>query len=139
MLIIFFVTGILNKLCATEASCLATVGFESAYYASLVMLCAGIVILLVPFCMFVWLILAARNMPILHIRGESPLRTMEPAVVSLTEGERFHLFLSHIWSTGQGTRRHQRHTIRDPPARAEGARNGSGLARSRGAQIRSPS
>merc|ERR1719424_1484449 len=60
------------------------------------MICVGLVGVLVPIGMVVHQLIFARPAPILR-----DARTMEPPKLILGEGERYHLFLSHTWSTGQ--------------------------------------
>ena len=118
VLVLFFTLGIMVKLCDTGASCTALVGVSSAYDASVVMICAGLLVLLIPIGMFVRQLLFARAVAILRDAS-----TMEPPVLLLGKDERYHLFLcaishdkpfssatpplllsigrSHIWSTGQ--------------------------------------
>merc|ERR1719424_311361 len=60
------------------------------------MICVGLVGVLVPIGMVVHQLIFARPAPILR-----DARTMEPPKLLLGKGERYHLFLSHICSTGQ--------------------------------------
>ena len=96
MLVLFFVLGIVLKLCDTDGLCSSVVGMDSAYTASLLMICVGLIGVLVPIGMVVHQLFFARPAPILR-----DARTMEPPKLLLGEGHRYHLFLSHIWSTGQ--------------------------------------
>ena len=121
MLVLFFALGIVLKLCDTDESCSSVVGMDSAYTASLLMICVGLIGVLVPIGMVVHQLFFARPVPILR-----DARTMEPPELLLGEGDRYHLFLcapptritahpnshtlkraipcgrrSHIWSTGQ--------------------------------------
>jgi len=96
MLVLFFLLGIVVKLCDTDGVCESVVGIDSAYEASVLMICAGLVGVLVPIGMVVHQLFFSRPVPILR-----DARTMEPPKLLLGEGERYHLFLSHIWSTGQ--------------------------------------
>ena len=102
MLVIFFIAGILIKLCdpeetpalgavspTAEETCYALVGLPSAYTASVIMIGTGIVVLAVPLLMLIQQLVAAQSMPILHDSV-----TMQPPVLFLEEGETYHLFLS---------------------------------------------
>ena len=118
VLVLFFTLGIIIKLCDTGASCSALVGVDSSYNASVAMICAGLLVLMIPIGMFIHQLHFARSTPILRDAS-----TMEPPVLLLAKGERYHLFLcgarplqprahcyayvcltlgrSHIWATGQ--------------------------------------
>ena len=96
MLVLFFALGIVLKLCDTDGFCSSVVGIDSAYTASVFMICVGLTGVLVPIGMVVHQLFFARPAPILR-----DARTMEPPKLLLGEGHRYHLFLSHIWSTGQ--------------------------------------
>ena len=119
MLVLFFVLGIVLKLCDTDGFCSSVVGIDSAYTAAMLMICVGLTGVLVPIGMVVYQLFFARPAPILR-----DARTMEPPKLLLSEGDRYHLFLclprsnqliltatptqftpcgrrSHIWSTGQ--------------------------------------
>ena len=120
MLVLFFALGIVLKLCDTDKSCSSVVGIDSAYTASVLMICVGLIGVLVPIGMVVHQLFFARPVPILR-----DARTMEPPELLLGKGDRYHLFLcatdtnqliptatlqeqaipcgrrSHIWSTGQ--------------------------------------
>ena len=102
ILVIFFVTGILIKLCDEDAtnlidnSCNNLVGFGSDYHVTLVMLCASFVVVLLPFGMFARQLVVAQSVPIMQLASSK-----EPPSLVLSKGLRYHLFLSHIWSTGQ--------------------------------------
>jgi hypothetical protein len=102
ILVIFFVTGILIKLCDEDAanlmynSCHNLVGFGSGYHVTLIMLCAGFVVILLPFGMFTRQLLVAQSVPIMQLASSK-----EPPSLVLSKELRYHLFLSHIWSTGQ--------------------------------------
>ena len=127
MLVLFFALGIVIKLCGKDGFCSSVVGIDSAYTASVLMICVGLVGVLVPIGMVVHQLIFARPAPILR-----DARTMEPPKLLLGKGERYHLFLctptdtnhtgpttllltatfqahpmcvrdrrSHIWSTGQ--------------------------------------
>ena len=127
MLVLFFILGIVLKLCDTDEFCSSVVGLDSAYTASVLMICVTLVGVLVPIGMVVHQLFFARPVPILR-----DMRTMEPPKLLLGEGDRYHLFLcpshhtqtrtkpldpiqphvpkrtvppcgrrSHIWSTGQ--------------------------------------
>ena len=96
MLVLFFVLGALVKLCDTDDACATDVGMASAYNASAVMVCAGLVVVLVPAGMVIRQLLYAQGIP-----GLRDARTMEPPELLLGADERYHLFLSHVWGTGQ--------------------------------------
>ena len=128
MLVLFFILGIILKLCNTDESCSSVVGIDSAYTASVLMICVALIGVLVPIGMVVHQLFFARRVPILR-----DAHTMEPPELLLGEDERYHLFLcpitphpntnqaarsfsatlnlthhnpacgrrSHIWSTGQ--------------------------------------
>jgi hypothetical protein len=110
MLVLFFVLGFLLKLCVTEGpnaihslmasqvkdSCSTLVGMESSLASAVLVLCASFLVLLVPLVMFMRQMFVAHTVPILRVAG-----TMELPALVLGPGERYHLFLSHIWSTGQ--------------------------------------
>ena len=96
MLVLLFVLGALVKLCDTTDGCATQVGMESAYNASVMMVFAGLVVVLVPTGMLIRQLLFAQAIPILR-----DARTMEPPELLLGANERYHLFLSHIWGTGQ--------------------------------------
>ena len=96
MLVLFFVLGIVVKLCDTDGSCSSVVGIDSAYTVSVLMVCVGLFGVLAPIGMVAQKLFFARPVPILR-----DARTMEPPKLLLGEGDRYHLFLSHIWSTGQ--------------------------------------
>ena len=124
MLVLFFVLGIVVKLCDTDGSCSSVVGIDSAYTVSVLMVCVGLFGVLAPIGMVAQKLFFARPVPILR-----DARTMEPPKLLLGDGERYHLFLcptptrpnqllstatcqthtslcmcghrSHIWSTGQ--------------------------------------
>tara|TARA_B100000767_G_scaffold223044_1_gene211850 strand:+ start:54 stop:656 length:603 start_codon:yes stop_codon:yes gene_type:complete len=88
MLVLFFVLGIILKLCDTDGFCSSVVGIDSAYTASVLMICVGLIGVLVPIGMVVRQLFFARPVPILR-----DARTMEPPKLLLSEGERYHLFL----------------------------------------------
>ena len=128
MLVLFFILGIVLKLCNTDDACSNVVGLDSAYTASVLMICVALIGVLVPIEMALHQLFFARPAPILR-----DVRTMEPPKLLLGEGDRYHLFLcpshytlkhepsrlilfshtrtqthhpacgrrSHIWSTGQ--------------------------------------
>ena len=111
MLVLFFVLGIMIKLCDTEGadaihalldaevddSCYHLVGvIGTAMTVQFCMLFAALSVVLVPLGMLIKQLFFSRSTPILRIAS-----TMEPPVVLLGKGERYHLFLSHVWSTGQ--------------------------------------
>ena len=88
MLVLFFLLGIVVKLCDTDGVCESVVGIDSAYEASVLMICVGLVGVLVPTGMVVHQLFFSRPVPILR-----DARTMEPPKLILGEGERYHLFL----------------------------------------------
>ena len=88
MLVLFFALGIVLKLCDTDGFCSSVVGIDSAYTASVLMICVGLIGVLVPIGMVVHQLFFARPAPILR-----DARTMEPPELLLGEGDRFHLFL----------------------------------------------
>merc|ERR1719424_989988 len=96
MLVLFFALGIMVKLCDTGDSCSEIVGVASAYEVSVVMICGSFLVLAIPMGMFARQLVLAQAVPILR-----DARTMEPPELLLRKGERYHLFLSHGWSTGQ--------------------------------------
>jgi hypothetical protein len=96
-LIVFFITGILLKLCdIDDDSCSVLVGLADPFVVSIIMFFSGTVMLLVPLGMLVQQLSWSRKTPILRIAT-----TKEPPVLLFGPGERYHLFLSHVWSTGQ--------------------------------------
>ena len=88
MLVLFFVLGIVLKLCDTDGFCSSVVGIDSAYTASVLMICVGLVGVMVPIGMVLRQLFFARPVPILR-----DARTMEPPKLLLGEGHRYHLFL----------------------------------------------
>ena len=102
MLVLFFLLGIVIKLCNTEGanaihslldaevedSCMTLVGIDSAYSASVLMICVSLAAVVVPFFMFVRQLLSIRSLPVLR-----DARTMEPPVLLLGAKERYHIFL----------------------------------------------
>ena len=88
MLVLFFVLGIVVKLCDTDGSCSSVVGIDSAYTVSVLMVCVGLFGVLAPIGMVAQKLFFARPVPILR-----DARTMEPPKLLLGEGERYHLFL----------------------------------------------
>ena len=88
MLVLFFALGIVLKLCDTDKSCSSVVGIDSAYTASVLMICVGLTGVLVPIGMVMHQLFFARPVPILR-----DARTMEPPKLLLSEGDRYHLFL----------------------------------------------
>ena len=87
ILVIFFVTGILIKLCDEDAtnlidnSCNNLVGFGSDYHVTLVMLCASFVVVLLPFGMFARQLVVAQSVPIMQLASskEPPSRGVPPS------------------------------------------------------------
>jgi hypothetical protein len=110
MLVLFFALGIVLKLCDTDGLCSSVVGIESAYTASVLMICVGLIGVLVPTGMVVNQLFYARPAPILR-----DARTMEPPELLLGEGNRYHLFLcpfatqSNQLNTGQQQPTFQEH------------------------------
>jgi hypothetical protein len=112
MLVLFFVLGIMVKLCDTEGPntvhnlldakieaskfCFELVGVATTEAVAWLILCAGLLVVLVPLGMFVQKLAFSQAIPILR-----DARTMEPPVLLLGPGKHYHLFLSHVWSTGQ--------------------------------------
>lgn len=135
LLVLFFVLGIMVKLCDSEGpdaihrllgaqvenSCEKLVGLPAAYAVAVLILFAAIMAVVVPLGMLIWQLAFSRSIPILR-----DARTLEPPIMLLREGERYHLFLcaapkslpppqsrgqapvrrerlgrSHVWSTGQ--------------------------------------
>ena len=111
MLVLFFVLGIMVKLCKTEGpdaihklldarksndTCFTVVGMGTAYTVAVLLLCAGLLVVMVPLSMLIRELAFSQSLPVLH----DP-QTLRPPVLLLQKGERYHLFLSHIWSTGQ--------------------------------------
>ena len=96
MLVLFFILGIVLKLCDTEESCSSVVGIDSAYTASVLMICVALIGVLVPIGMVVYQLFFARRVAILR-----DAHTMEPPQLLLGEDERYHLFLcpSHLTQT----------------------------------------
>ena len=111
MQVLFFVLGIMIRLCDTEGadaihnlldaeidnSCYHLVGIiGTATTVQFCMLFAALSVILVPLGMLFNQLFFSRSTPILRVAS-----TMEPPVMLLGKGERYHLFLSHVWSTGQ--------------------------------------
>ena len=88
MLVLFFILGIVLKLCDTDGFCSSVVGIDSTYTASVLMICVGLIGVLVPIGMVVHQLFFARPAPILR-----DARTMEPPELLLGKGDRYHLFL----------------------------------------------
>jgi hypothetical protein len=89
MLILFFVLGIVLKLCDTDDGfCSRVVGIDSVYTVSVLMVGVGLIGVMGPIGMVVHQLFYARPVPILR-----DARTMEPPKLVLGEGERYHLFL----------------------------------------------
>ena len=113
MLVLFFALGIVLKLCDKDGLCSSVVGIESAYTASVLMICVGLIGVLVPTGMVVNQLFYARPAPILR-----DARTMEPPELLLGEGNRYHLFLcpfatqsNQLHHTGKRTYSHSKSTI----------------------------
>jgi len=115
MLVLFFITGTLLKLCDKETiegllnvrldgydACSALVGiesvegFDSTFVVSIVMFLTGSVMLLGPLVMLVQQLNSTGKVHVLRLAT-----TKEQPQLVFSEGEKYHLFLSHIWSTGQ--------------------------------------
>ena len=96
MLVLFFILGIVLKLCDTAEACSSVVGLDSAYTASVLMICMALIGVLVPIGMVVHRLFFARRVPILR-----DAHTKEPPELLLGEDERYHLFLcpSHLTQT----------------------------------------
>ena len=97
MLVFFFALGLLLKLCATDGTpalapvqdaCTTLVGVSSAYNTSVVMICAGLMVVMILIIMFFHQLLIARTVSVLLDAS-----TMEPPTLLLREGERYHIFL----------------------------------------------
>ena len=100
--VLFFVLGIMVKLCETEGplaihrvldakvedACGTLVGAATSYSVSVLILFACLMAVLVPLAMLIRQLAFSRNIPILRVAS-----TMEPPVVLLRKGERYHLFL----------------------------------------------
>ena len=87
-LVLFFTFGIMIKLCDTDDNCSELVGVNSAYEVSVVMICLGLLVLLIPIGMLIRQLLSVRAIAILR-----DANTMEPPILLLGENERYHLFL----------------------------------------------
>ena len=112
MLVLFFIMGILVKLCDTESTitvhsslmaqveekefCSTLVGVSTGSVVAGLIFGAGILVVLVPLSMFFQNLARSQAH---HILLDA--QTMEPPELLLGEKERYHLFLSHVWSTGQ--------------------------------------
>ena len=112
MLVLFFILGIMVKLCDTEGPntvhnlldakieaskfCFTLVGVATTEAVAWLIFCAGLLVVLVPLGMFTQKLAFSQSIPILR-----NAQTMEPPVLLLGSGKRYHLFLSHVWSTGQ--------------------------------------
>ena len=112
MLVLFFILGIMVKLCDTEGPntvhnlldakieaskfCFALVGVATTEAVAWLIIVAGLFVVLVPLGMFAQKLAFSQAIPILR-----DAQTMEPPVLLLGPGKRYHLFLSHVWSTGQ--------------------------------------
>ena len=112
MIVLFFILGIMVKLCDTEGPnaiynvldskikhdefCFMVLGVPSAYGVAGLMVFVGLLAIAVPLGMLIRELAFSQALPILR-----DARTMEPPVLLLGAGKRYHLFLSHVWSTGQ--------------------------------------
>ena len=99
MLVLFFILGIVLKLCDTDEFCSSVVGIDSAYTASVLMICVALIGVLVPIGMVVQQLFFAQRVPILR-----DAHTMEAPQLLLGEGERYHLFLCHSHLTQTRTK-----------------------------------
>jgi hypothetical protein len=112
MLVLFFILGVVLKLCDKNGFCSSVVGIDSAYTASVLMICVGLTGVLVPIGMVTKQLFFARPAPILR-----DTRTMEPPKLILGEGNRYHLFLcpfatqSNQLNTGQQQPTFQEHHL----------------------------
>ena len=102
MLVLFFLIGIVIKLCDSEGpdaiyslldakvenSCSTLVGIDSMWAASIIMICVGLAVVLVPFGMLLRQLTLSQAVPILRDAS-----TMEPPILLLGPAERYHLFL----------------------------------------------
>ena len=114
MLVFFFILGFVIKLCDADdgpalaggqASCPSLFGLGSAWGASLMIVCVGFGVMLILIGLFVRQLLSARSMPTLR-----DARTMQPPVLLLGKGERYHLFLCAAVQPAP-PRRAPRHTV----------------------------
>ena len=112
MIVLFFILGIMVKLCETEGPnaiynvldskikpddfCFMVLGVPSAYGVAVLMVFVGLLAIMVPLGMLIRELAFSQALPILR-----DARTMETPVLLLGAGKRYHLFLSHVWSTGQ--------------------------------------
>ena len=112
MLVLFFILGIMVKLSDVDDPnavhglldaqidpsdfCFTLVGVSTSEAVAWLIIIAGLIVVLVPLGMFVRALAFSQSIPILR-----DAQTMEPPVLLLGPGERYHLFLSHVWSTGQ--------------------------------------
>ena len=71
-----------------ENTCITLVGIDSAYSAAVIMFCASLMVVIVPFCMLVRQLNFARSVRTFRVAS-----TMEPPVLLLGEGNKYHLFL----------------------------------------------
>merc|ERR1719424_1838558 len=81
-----------------EASelCFTLVGVATTEAVAWLIFCAGLLVVLVPLGIFAQQLAFSQAIPILR-----DAQTMEPPVLLLGSDKRYHLFLSHVWSTGQ--------------------------------------
>ena len=112
MLVLFFILGIMVKLCDIDDPnaihglldaqidpsdfCPTLVGLATTEAVAWLIIITGLLVVLVPLGMFVRALAFSQSIPILR-----DAQTMEPPVLLLGPSERYHLFLSHVWSTGQ--------------------------------------
>ena len=108
LLICVFASGFILQLCEEgrwgEMTCDDFVGLSSSYTASVfvVSLSAG---MFAVFCLFnLFRIVLALATPTLQLASSS-----RPPVLDLPKKQHFHLFLSHVWSTGQDQATHGPH------------------------------
>ena len=88
MLALFFILGIVLKLCDRDGFCSSVVGINSAYTVSVLLICVGLIGVLLPVSIVAQKLFFSRTVPILL-----NARTMEPPKLLLGEGKRYHLFL----------------------------------------------
>ena len=100
LLICVFASGIILQLCEEgrwgEMTCVDFVGLSSSYSASVFVVSLSATMFAV-FCLFNFSrIVLALTMPTLRLASSG-----RPPVLDLPKEQHFHLFLSHVWSTGQ--------------------------------------
>ena len=100
LLICVFASGIILQLCEEgrwgEMTCDDFVGLSSSYSASVFVVSLSATMFVV-FCLFnLSRIVLALTMPTLRLASSG-----RPPMLALPKKQHFHLFLSHVWSTGQ--------------------------------------